>query len=920
MRRHQEPIEDRVNHGEFRPVELIDEGGMGSIIEVEESQTGRPVALKVMHPEMLDSEEATERFYLEGRVLARLEHPNIVPLHVLKTDVEGRPFYTMKKVAGQTLQHIISSLRRGDAAMIDEYPLDRLVTVFYKICDAIAFAHSRGVVHRDLKPANIMVGEFGEVLVMDWGLAKVLGEEETTRVAEAVNDGVNWQDAQETGSMTISAAAGALTREGSVMGTPQYMSPEQATGRISDIDGRSDVFALGGILYAILTLHPPFFGDDVRQILSKVVRGEYEDPVTFMHADAVAELFPKTSADFALAHCPFGRIPGALAAVAEHAMTVDQDKRYQSVQALQADIDDWREGYATAAEKAGVFRQLVLLIQRNVIASTTVILVFCLAAGFAIKNRRARYLAEQSLVEAQRMVPMIADDARALIRQGKFSAAVKRLDQCLELKPRSASYLELKGNMYQSLSRFAESIPLYEQALEIDPGNQGIKDSLKKSRELAQAKTGDARTQRQRLESFRRLLNQQGRTGELTVVNQRLDSLVQDVAGEVANYRRQMRQAGAPREVASRLSAINNRLTLNLSGLPVADLAFLKNVPVQDLNLSGTRMISLNEVKRLPLQRLAVAGLPINSVAPLKGMKLQRLDLSGTRVTNINVLSGMPLQNLDLSDTPVTDIRAVASSELVGLHIDGCDQLKEIRSLPKARLRVLTAAGVPALKSSLLTGLKLRELDISGSKISSLAVLKGMPLEKLVAASCGIREVNSLSGLSLSYLVLDANPIPDITALRGMPLSTLGLRSTLVSSLDALADMPLQELAISRTRVVDLSPLAALPLKELELQGMLITDVTPLAGLPLTGVDLTASIQLKDVSPLAECLELERLALAFHPNVNLNLNKIRILPHLKAITVEFAKYDYDWDNLDGESLEAFWKWYDSKWGKIFKEK
>ncbi|MGB0581744.1 MAG: serine/threonine protein kinase, partial [Limisphaerales bacterium] len=277
------PINERIEHAEFKTLNLIDEGGMGSIVEVEEAQTGRPVALKVMHPEMMNSEEAVDRFYLEAKVLARLEHPNIVPLHVLKLDRERRPFYTMKKVQGRTLQGIISGLRKGDAEIVAEFPLDRLMTVFHKICDAMAFAHSKGIVHRDLKPANIMVGEFGEVLVMDWGLAKVVGEPERVATTEEIPGLGGIQDDLEKGSMTISAAAGALTREGAVMGTPQYMAPEQATGRISDIDERSDVFALGGILYALITLHPPFFGKDVRDILSRVARADVENPMTFMN-------------------------------------------------------------------------------------------------------------------------------------------------------------------------------------------------------------------------------------------------------------------------------------------------------------------------------------------------------------------------------------------------------------------------------------------------------------------------------------------------------------------------------------------------------------------------------------------------------------------------------------------------------------
>ena len=223
---HDERFDNKIDHPEFHPRAFIAAGGMGAIIEVHEAQTGRPVALKVMHPEALRSEESRERFFLEAKVLAKLEHPNIIPLHALKTDAQGRPFYTMKKVEGRTLQQILSGLRRGVEEIIAEYPLSRLLVIFQGICDGMAFAHSHGIVHRDLKPANIMVGEYGEVLLMDCGLAKVLGEKEIARGAELFETELGDNESlYESGSETISASLGSLTREGAVMGTPQYMSP-----------------------------------------------------------------------------------------------------------------------------------------------------------------------------------------------------------------------------------------------------------------------------------------------------------------------------------------------------------------------------------------------------------------------------------------------------------------------------------------------------------------------------------------------------------------------------------------------------------------------------------------------------------------------------------------------------------------------
>ena len=157
----------------YRPGREIARGGMGAVLDTPDPKLARSVALKVMLRRQASDGEL-QRFLQEARVLGQLAHPNIVPVHDLGTDAHGRLFYTMKLVKGVTLRAVLDALRAGDADTAAKYPLTQLLTVFQKVCDAMAFAHARGVIHRDLKPDNIMVGEFGEVLVMDWGLAKIL--------------------------------------------------------------------------------------------------------------------------------------------------------------------------------------------------------------------------------------------------------------------------------------------------------------------------------------------------------------------------------------------------------------------------------------------------------------------------------------------------------------------------------------------------------------------------------------------------------------------------------------------------------------------------------------------------------------------------------------------------------------------------
>ena len=231
---------------------MVAYGGMGAIHEARQSAMGRKVAMKVM----LHSWNAAsvKRFLDEARITGMLEHPNIVPVHEMGVDDEDQFFYTMKFVRGATLAEVIAGISVGNGESVKKFPLAALLTIFQKVCDAVAFAHSRGVFHRDLKPENIMIGDFGEVLVMDWGLAKESGFVSL----DAVPDGAASLPAPETA--TASGSASLRTMEGMVLGTPTYMSPEQARGETSAVDHRSDIYSLGAILHEILYLQPPVRG------------------------------------------------------------------------------------------------------------------------------------------------------------------------------------------------------------------------------------------------------------------------------------------------------------------------------------------------------------------------------------------------------------------------------------------------------------------------------------------------------------------------------------------------------------------------------------------------------------------------------------------------------------------------------------
>jgi eukaryotic-like serine/threonine-protein kinase len=293
----------------YRLLERVARGGMGVVYVAEDEKLERRVALKVLDVPGTDGDLAN-RLMREARVLARLEHPGIVPVHDVGTLADGRVFYTMKFVEGQRLDKFIEGV---------ESVQDRL-RLFLRICEAVAFAHARGVLHRDLKPANIMVGPFGEVLVMDWGLAKILRNEALSADRATDPEATIFKKPKQSGDANDSTKGSVITGHGTVMGTPGYMSPEQARGEVEVLDARSDIFSLGALLRFILT--------------------------------------QKTPAGFT------PRLDRSLEAICAKATAEQRDSRYSAVQDLGQDVSRYLDGLAVGAHSESIFEKMARFYRR----------------------------------------------------------------------------------------------------------------------------------------------------------------------------------------------------------------------------------------------------------------------------------------------------------------------------------------------------------------------------------------------------------------------------------------------------------------------------------------------------------------------------------------------------------------------------
>jgi serine/threonine protein kinase/formylglycine-generating enzyme required for sulfatase activity len=382
----------------------VGRGGMGAVFRVRDRRLDRTLAMKVILDQArAQSEGGTpsigpgplSRFLNEARITSQLDHPGIVPVHEVGIDDRGRAYFTMKLVGGRTLAEIYRRRAIGDP----EWSTPKVLGFVQRVCEAVAFAHERGVIHRDLKPSNVMVGDFGEVHVMDWGLAR-----RTDRAPGAPSSG------EETAADDALSSLVAQTRDGRQPGTPAYMSPEQVNGRIEDMGPQSDVYSIGAMLYELVAGHPPYCepgrGSTAGEILARAV----ERPPTKLAS---------------------GDSPPELAAICERAMARATSERYRDVGELYRDLQAFLDGRVVEAYETGAWAETRKWIQRNralaiSLAAAVLLLVAGLTASLVFKSR-ADSKAVEAAVQA-RIATQRAEDVLSLSAIQDLKSLEERAD------------------------------------------------------------------------------------------------------------------------------------------------------------------------------------------------------------------------------------------------------------------------------------------------------------------------------------------------------------------------------------------------------------------------------------------------------------------------------------------------------------
>lgn len=825
----------------YRTGPQISKGGMKRIIRVRDKSTSRDVAMAVLTEESLIKEDSRRRFIQEARITANLEHPNIVPIHDIGVNESRIPFFTMKMLGGETLADILKKLRKNLDNYRERYPLSALLMIYLKVLDAIAFAHAKGIIHLDIKPDNIQVGEFGEVVVLDWGLARSVGRTDLSIAPSTVLINLPSPDAR--------------TVDGEVKGTIGYMAPEQAAGHNDEKDERTDIYALGAILYSLLTWR-------------RSIRSPGKDTDKFSRA-----LHDITSGILQPLENEHRAIPSALRAVTQRAMNVKPSNRYSTATELRQDIMNYIDGFATVAEKAGPFRKFYLWTQRHravVFVGLILSLTALTAAGyrnFELNRTAARWGHERVLVPSP---------------DGKVKNDWYVFD----------GEWDIQDHRIRSMGTSAQ--PARIQFLQPLYGNIAVEfNAMAESREALQS-GGDLSL----ILNWNPKIHEDGYFFQIGGVSNTVAS-IQRRNGFQAVVPFSL-EPGKPYHIRAEKEGSTLRLFCNGKRLiEVDDMFYLEGGYFGLYTFGGG--------KRFWDIRVYERGVP-ELVTPLTegdGYFRNSRSCSDTAVKREFLFAARDAYARLIQEYANTQLgrdamlrRAYVSLDLNDVKSAEMDVIGLENASAEGSLRLAMLRGEVALRthnfpaahdifSRALSDYPDRVIDITGVLLARLSdpqifmdhnryrdYFWRMVAEHQAALSfrCRTKNLDSvefLRAVRFEMLDISGNRVRDLTPLVGMPLKYLNCSANPIASLKPISEMPLEELDCSYTGIASLEPLRNIGLKTLSLHGC---------------------SRLFNIEALSSLKSLERLSLPRHLKNEQILPLADLLPNLKYIQFDSA----DW--------------------------
>jgi len=825
----------------------IGQGGMKQILKVKDHDTARNLAMAILSNDSEIQEICMARFVHEARITANLEHPNIVPIHDIGVDKAGQPYFTMKLIEGESLAHILIKLAKNKSGYKEKYTLSHLLTIFLNVCNAIDFAHSKGIIHLDIKPENIQIGNYGEVLVLDWGLARTINDIDKSDdlTPKSSKDLINLPETDLD-----------KTIDGEVKGTPGFMAPEQAAGDNSKKDTTTDIYALGSILYAILTLKKPIKGTELNDILDKTINGELIPPAQ---------------------RSPNRDIPATLAAITMKAMELKQENRYQSVKELIKDIDAYTSDFATTAEGATIFRHFKLYLKRH---KTEVYLA--LIGAIAIIAAVTIF----TIYETKRLGQWGKGKDITPHTTSELNEHWIPLAGNWQIKNGSVWAMEGKGNSFILLHKK----PVYGNiAIEFDaeiPNPENLKNSGDLSIIIAASSTKPKK---------RGYFLQVGGIGNTSAVIQKRGGLM--AAVEFSLLPKKKYRIRAEKEGQNLRLYCDNKLLVSskdifyLEGGYIGLYTFGKGKKFNNIRIFQK---DVPELVPPTIEGDSFYRESRNATGKEKEKFLELAKKAYTRVYESKL-------NSELSSLAILK-RAYVNSELQNkteaLHdiilLEGFGE-----TLDLLLLKGFHYFSSDQFENSYNTYMKAIE-KYPNSKVMTIAVLMGnLSSEKSKNIPSGLRQkfwALCAKNHSSPVFRCSSRNLKSLEFLRGTKFSLIDCSNNNISSLEPLTNIPLQQLDCANNQITNLTPLKTMQLKSLECHNNPITSITPLKDMPLKTLSLNGCNELKDISSLKNCPTIERLTL---PKQIKKLQFLLKMPNLKYLNNEWD----DWKTTKDEFLK-----------------